>query len=75
MTRPLGASIGDFLSQPTNHGGLGLGATVTSVIFVGGILAIVTYLSLTKRDVIAFSKTEHTDESKEKGGLCRRTHR
>jgi uncharacterized membrane-anchored protein len=69
MTRPLGASIGDFLSQPTNHGGLGLGATNTSYIFVGGILAMVIYLSLTKRDVIAFAKAEHTDESKEKGGL------
>ena len=69
MTRPLGASIGDYLSQPASHGGLGLGATVTSFIFVGGILATVTYLSLTKRDVIAFAQTEHTDESKEKGGL------
>ncbi len=69
MTRPLGASLGDFLSQPTNHGGLGLGATNTSFIFVGGILALVIYLSFTKRDVIAFAQGEHTDESKEKGGL------
>jgi uncharacterized membrane-anchored protein len=69
MTRPLGASIGDFLSQPSNHGGLGLGATNTSYIFVGGILAMVMYLSLTRKDVIAFAKAEHTDESKEKGGL------
>ena len=69
MTRPLGASLGDFLSQPQTHGGLGLGAAVTSFIFVGGILAIVTYLSLTKRDVIAAAAVEHTDESKEKGGL------
>ncbi|MGO4276204.1 hypothetical protein AB4Z22_41335, partial [Paenibacillus sp. TAF58] len=29
MTRPLGASLGDFLSQPQNNGGLGLGATDT----------------------------------------------
>ena len=69
MTRPLGASIGDFLSQPHSHGGLGLGATVTSFIFVGGILAIVTYLSLTKRDVIAAAAVEHIDESKEKNGM------
>ncbi|MEI8361438.1 MAG: hypothetical protein WCG01_04880 [bacterium] len=52
LTRPLGASIGDYLSQPTKYGGLGLGATITSFIFVGGILVIVTYLSLTKKDVI-----------------------
>ena len=69
MTRPLGASVGDFLSQPVAHGGTGLGATVTSVIFAGGILAIVTYLSLTKRDVIVAAATKSTDESKEVGGL------
>lgn len=70
MTRPLGASIGDYLSQPKDHGGLGLGATVTSVIFIGGILAIVSYLSFTKRDVIEGAEATKTDnESKEKGGL------
>lgn len=52
LTRPLGASIGDFLSQPTNHGGLGLGATWTSVLFLTGIAGIVAYLSATKKDVI-----------------------
>ena len=31
LTRPLGASIGDYLSQPKADGGLGLGTTVTSV--------------------------------------------
>ena len=34
LTRPLGASIGDYLSQPQADGGLGLGTTVTSVIFL-----------------------------------------
>ena len=69
MTRPLGASIGDYLSQPGNHGGLGLGATGTSFIFVGGILVLVAYLSLTKRDVIAAAAAKPNDELKEKGGL------
>jgi len=69
LTRPLGASIGDYLSQPGNHGGLGLGVTLTSVIFVGGIFALVVYLSLTKRDVIAAASAEHTAVSQEKGGL------
>ncbi len=69
LTRPLGASIGDFLSQPSSHGGLGLGATMTSVIFLGGILGIVAYLTFTRRDVIAFATTEQTDESKERGGV------
>lgn len=52
MTRPLGASLGDFLSQTPKHDGLGLGATITSVIFLGAILGVVTYLTVTKRDVI-----------------------
>jgi uncharacterized membrane-anchored protein len=52
LTRPLGASIGDYLSQTPDAGGLGLGTTVTSLIFLGAILALVVYLTLTKRDVI-----------------------
>ena len=52
MTRPLGASLGDFLSQSPNHGGLGWGATLTSVVFLIAILGVVTYLSITKKDVI-----------------------
>jgi repeat uncharacterized protein DUF347 len=52
LTRPLGASIGDYLSQPTTDGGLGLGATLTSLIFFVGIIAIVVYLAVTKADVI-----------------------
>jgi len=51
MTRPLGASIGDFMSQHSHkYGGLGLGTTGTSYIFLGCILALVTFLSITKRD-------------------------
>ena len=38
LTRPLGASIGDYLSQPKDDGGLGLGTTVTSVVFLLTIL-------------------------------------
>jgi len=53
MTRPLGASIGDYLSQARTDGGLGLGTTTTSILFLLAILGIVIYLSLTKKDVIA----------------------
>ena len=52
LTRPLGASIGDYLSQPRADGGLGLGTTVTSVIFLLTILAVVVYLTVTKVDLI-----------------------
>ncbi|MCZ1004226.1 COG4705 family protein [Streptomyces mirabilis] len=51
LTRPLGASIGDYLSQPTSNGGLDLGAVVTSALFLAVILGLVTYLSVTRRDV------------------------
>ena len=68
MTRPLGASIGDYLSQPTKFGGLGLGATLTSVIFLLGILAIIVFFTFTKRDVIANTLVDEKD-SKENEGL------
>ncbi|MEO6405531.1 MAG: hypothetical protein ABIY51_13320 [Ferruginibacter sp.] len=52
LTRPLGASIGDYLSQSHIDGGLGFGTVITSVIFLLAILATVIYLTKTKRDVI-----------------------
>jgi uncharacterized membrane-anchored protein len=51
LTRPLGASIGDFMSQKSHkYGGLGLGTTGTSYIFLACIVALVAYLSWSKRD-------------------------
>ncbi|GHJ30777.1 membrane protein [Streptomyces hygroscopicus subsp. sporocinereus] len=51
LTRPLGASIGDYLSQPNAAGGLGLGTVVTSVLFLAVIVGLVVYLTVTRRDV------------------------
>lgn len=48
LTRPMGASFGDYFAQPRAEGGLGLGTTITSVIFLACIAAIVLYMSLTK---------------------------
>lgn len=53
LTRPLGASIGDYLSQAPADGGLGLGTTVTSAIFLTTILVVVVYLTLTRKDEIS----------------------
>lgn len=50
LTRPLGASFGDLLSQPVEYGGLGFGTTFTSLLFLGCIAALVLYMTL-KRDV------------------------
>ncbi|CAN5590775.1 membrane protein [soil metagenome] len=50
LTRPLGANIGDFLASPKSDGGLGLGTLGTSVLFLGTILAVVIYLTKTRKD-------------------------
>ena len=64
LTRPLGASLGDFLSQARSSGGLGLGTTVTSFIFLGAIVAVVAYLTATRKDVSAPGAAEATIEGK-----------
>ena len=51
LTRPLGASMGDYLSQD-GLGGRGLGTTVTSIIFLAAILATVVFLTISKVDRI-----------------------
>lgn len=53
LTRPFGASCGDLLSQPISNGGLGLGTIGTSALFLAVITALVSYLAISKRDVIA----------------------
>jgi uncharacterized membrane-anchored protein len=50
MTRPLGASTGDLLSQHGNQG-LGLGVHITSDIFLGLIVALVVFLQIKKPDL------------------------
>jgi uncharacterized membrane-anchored protein len=58
LTRPLGASIGDLLSQPRHIAedadpgtgkGFGLGTTVTSIIFLAAILAVVLFMTNQQR--------------------------
>ncbi|MGR9258371.1 COG4705 family protein [Rhizobium leguminosarum] len=46
LTRPLGASFGDLMSQPAQYGGLGLGTIITSAIFLAAIVTIVAFMSL-----------------------------
>lgn len=59
LTRPLGASLGDSLSQPVDNGGIGLGATATSAIFLATILSLVLYLTATRKDVIELRANEN----------------
>jgi uncharacterized membrane-anchored protein len=46
LTRPLGASLGDLLSQAQAYGGMGLGTIVTSAVFLTIIVVLVAFLSL-----------------------------
>ena len=49
FTRPLGASLGDLLSQPTDYGGMGFGTTTTSLMFLAVIASIVVYMTVMRR--------------------------
>jgi uncharacterized membrane-anchored protein len=50
MTRPLGASTGDFLSQKGNQG-LNFGTSITSYIFLAVIICLVAFLQIRKPDI------------------------
>ena len=50
LTRPLGASIGDYMAKPVIAGGLGWGTITTSLIFLAAILSFVVFLTITKTD-------------------------
>lgn len=50
LTRPLGASFGDLLSQPTEYGGLGLGTVVTSALFLAVIVALVVVMTVRRHN-------------------------
>jgi uncharacterized membrane-anchored protein len=50
LTRPLGASLGDYFSQPRDEGGLGLGTVGTSAVFLAAIVGCVAYLVFSRVD-------------------------
>jgi hypothetical protein len=54
LTRPLGASFGDYLSLSKDEApdALALGAQNVTLVFLALIVALVIYLSVTKKDVI-----------------------
>jgi uncharacterized membrane-anchored protein len=45
VTRPLGASLGDLLSQSREYGGLGFGTVSTSAVFLSVIVVLVAWIS------------------------------
>jgi uncharacterized membrane-anchored protein len=53
LTRPLGASLADWLGKPRHAGGLGVGNGVVSLSLIVIIAGLVAYLSATRVDVPA----------------------
>jgi uncharacterized membrane-anchored protein len=75
LTRPLGASLGDLLSQSRDNGGIEFGPAMTTLVFTVAIVVAVTYLAVTKIDVtptdragIARPGGRHHDDT-DRGGL------
>jgi uncharacterized membrane-anchored protein len=57
LTRPLGASIADWLGKPTAQRGLGAGSGTVSLVLAMLIVTVVSYLTLT--DVDARARARH----------------
>ncbi|HEX3781473.1 MAG TPA: hypothetical protein VHX38_17575 [Pseudonocardiaceae bacterium] len=51
VTRPLGASVADWLGKPTSVGGRGVGDGTVSVVLAVLIIGLVAFLTVTRRDV------------------------
>jgi len=65
LTRPLGASLGDLITQPKSNGGLGIGTMPVSGIFLIVILGLVIYLTLTGID----GPNSNSEERAKLGGI------
>ncbi|MEV0568291.1 hypothetical protein [Dactylosporangium sp. NPDC050588] len=52
LTRPLGASLGDWLAQSRDAGGLGLGTVGPSVVFLLASVLLVVHLTRSRVDVV-----------------------
>jgi uncharacterized membrane-anchored protein len=51
VTRPLGASVADYISRPVNTSGLGFGDGPTALLFTLAVLVIVSYLAIARPDI------------------------
>ena len=51
VTRPLGASIADYISKPSSTTGLGFGNGPTAVVFAVATFVLVSYLAIARPDI------------------------
>lgn len=49
LTRPLGASAGDLITQPASEGGMGFNRLPTTAVILVIVVALVAYLSARER--------------------------
>jgi uncharacterized membrane-anchored protein len=56
LTRPLGASLGDLLSQAREYGGAGFGTIYTSIAFLAAIVALVAYCTVRAATPVPLAK-------------------
>jgi uncharacterized membrane-anchored protein len=62
LTRPLGASVADWLGKPPSAGGLGWGDGVVTALGLAAFVALVGYLTVTHADVEGAHATRFQDE-------------
>jgi uncharacterized membrane-anchored protein len=62
LTRPLGASVADWMAVPHTLGGLDLGRGSVSVIMTIPIFALVAYMSMSRKDVARDQDNLHRHE-------------
>jgi len=56
LTRPLGASYGDLLTQPIGNGGFGLNTSAITISCLLTILVLVAYLTISQKKILAAQK-------------------
>jgi len=66
ITRPLGASFADWFSKPSANTGLGLGDGTVTAIGLLAFVALVAYVTVTRRDI---QPAQHPDDASPRLGL------
>ncbi len=57
LTRPLGACMGDLLTQDPSVGGFGISTTAITIIFLSSIIGLVAYLTMQEKKKVLFPST------------------
>lgn len=67
LTRPLGATMGDFLWKPAAKGGLGLGSAGTSLVLFVALVVVVALVSRSQRESAIAPLAEPMSASEQRG--------